>query len=60
MNPSKHSLLYLFQRRMICSTCAEKRKLQKPWHYASLGSIEGTCQLCGSEWRILMEVFCIR
>lgn len=61
LNPSKHSLLYLFQRRMICYECAEKRGIPPDVMNASLfGSLEGTCQNCGGEWRNLKEVMCVR
>jgi len=59
MNPSKHSLLYLFQKRMICYSCAEKRGVPPEWGVSNFG-FEGTCQTCGQEWCTLKEVMCIR
>ena len=58
--PSKTALLYIFQRRMICSECAEKRSLYPAWMFSELGAMEGMCQTCGCEWRMLYEVMCVR
>ena len=58
-NPTKGDLLYVFQRRMICSECAEKRGLRRQWLYSDLGSFEGPCQTCGREHRMMNEVMCV-
>ena len=59
-HPTKSDLLYVFQRRMICSACAWKRGLRRQWQYSDFGAMDGSCQTCGEDGCTLREVMCVQ